>query len=256
MAQTQIGAQLYTLRDHLKTPDDMARTFERVKAMGYDAVQCSALGPIESQALGKLLRDADLQCAVTHVSPNLITDTNACVDHHRALDCKYTAVGGAGRLLTAEQWIDFATTYNTAAMALAEHDIYAGYHNHSHELARYGGQCALDLILDHTGPPVWIELDTYWIVYGGGDPISWIDWLGAMDGNRVPCIHVKDMAVTPQAEQMMCEVGEGNLNWPGILDAARRADVQWYLVERDDGELDPFESLKISLDNMKAMGLA
>ena len=53
----------------------------------------------------------------------------------------------------------------------------------------------------------------------------------------------------------MCEVGSGNLNWPRILDACRRAGVEWYLVERDSGDLDPFDSLKVSLDNLRAMGL-
>ena len=38
----------------------------------------------------------------------------------------------------------------------------------------------------------------------------------------------------------MAEVGEGNLEWPAIIAACGR---------------DPFESLKISLENLKAMGL-
>ena len=56
-------------------------------------------------------------------------------------------------------------------------------------------------------------------------------------------------------EQIMAEVGEGNLDWPGILAAAKNAGVQWYIVEQDTCQRDPFESLKISLDNLKAMGL-
>ena len=42
-----IGAQLYTLREYTKTPADIAKTFARVKKMGYNGVQCSALGPID-----------------------------------------------------------------------------------------------------------------------------------------------------------------------------------------------------------------
>ena len=47
MPQTQIGAQLYTLRDFLKTPADIAKTLARVKKLGYDAVQVSGFGPID-----------------------------------------------------------------------------------------------------------------------------------------------------------------------------------------------------------------
>jgi sugar phosphate isomerase/epimerase len=56
-------------------------------------------------------------------------------------------------------------------------------------------------------------------------------------------------------EQLFAEVGEGNLNWPAILDASKAAGVQWYVVEQDRCQRDPFESLGISLRNMQAMGL-
>ena len=51
MKQSQIAAQLYTLRDFTKTPADIASTMKKVKEIGYDAVQCSALGPIEASEL-------------------------------------------------------------------------------------------------------------------------------------------------------------------------------------------------------------
>jgi sugar phosphate isomerase/epimerase len=54
---------------------------------------------------------------------------------------------------------------------------------------------------------------------------------------------------------VMAEVGEGNLNWPAILTACREAGVRWYLVEQDVCRRDPFESLGISLRNLKTMGI-
>ena len=53
----------------------------------------------------------------------------------------------------------------------------------------------------------------------------------------------------------MAEVGEGNLNWPSILAAAKEAGVQWYIIEQDVCERDAFESLGISLRNLKSWGL-
>ena len=53
------------------------------------------------------------------------------------------------------------------------------------------------------------------------------------------------------------EVGEGNLNWEGILAEAKEAGVEWYVVEQDlSYDRDPFESLRISLENLNAMGVA
>jgi len=49
-------------------------------------------------------------------------------------------------------------------------------------------------------------------------------------------------------------VGEGNLNWKAIIEAAEEGGVEWYIVEQDScyGR-DPFESLAISYRNLKAM---
>ncbi|MCL6630865.1 MAG: GIY-YIG nuclease family protein [Armatimonadetes bacterium] len=68
-------------------------------------------------------------------------------------------------------------------------------------------------------------------------------------------VHLKDMAIQNRT-QIMAEIGEGNLNWPRILDACRKAGVEWYIVEQDTCERDPFESLAISLRNLKAMGIS
>jgi sugar phosphate isomerase/epimerase len=53
----------------------------------------------------------------------------------------------------------------------------------------------------------------------------------------------------------MFPVGEGNLNWPRINEACRKAGVEWYLVERDAGDLDPFEALERSVKHMRSWGM-
>ena len=68
-------------------------------------------------------------------------------------------------------------------------------------------------------------------------------------------MHLKDMTVR-NGKPIMAEVGEGNLNWPRILDACKESGVEWYIVEQDECERDPFESLAVSLRNLKAMGIS
>jgi sugar phosphate isomerase/epimerase len=63
------------------------------------------------------------------------------------------------------------------------------------------------------------------------------------------------MTVGPDRTPIMAEIGEGNLNWPEVLKACREAGVQWYIVEQDFCQRDPFESLGISLKNLRGMGL-
>jgi len=256
MSQVQVGAQMFTLRDHCKTPSDIAKTCQRVREMGYQAIQVSAFGPIETPELAKILSDTGLTCAATHVSLDLMRDVNKCIEYHEAIGCKLAAIGGwrpedGNHTLAACK--QFAQEYSEIAKPLAEKGLRIGYHNHSRELASIsdGSQRILDVLIENTDQSIWFEIDTYWIAHGGGDPCAWLEKVSG----RCTAIHVKDMKVTPSQEQLMCEVGDGNLNWPGIMDVCKQAGVEWYLVERDSGELDPFESLQISYNNLKAMGL-
>lgn len=154
-----------------------------------------------------------------------------------------------------------------------------GYHNHSFELEKYDGRRGLDILIDESDPAaVTFEIDTYWITHGGGDPAAWVRKVGG----RIPLVHFKDMAVAPDrtspapgrfpaepdadyqkrveasraSRPIMAEVGEGNLNWSEIVKACREARVEWYIVEQDHCQRDPFESLGISLRNLRAMGIA
>ena len=250
---TAIAAQLYTLRAFTKTPADIAATLAKVKRLGYDAVQLSALGPIEPAELARILAGEGLTCCATHTSlERLGNEPERVIEEHRLWDSRYTAIGGFyQKNCTARDWLDFAATYNEVAGRYEGSGLSVGYHHHSDELARVDGRPALNLLLERLAPSVWVEIDTYWITHGGGDPAAWI----RRAAGRVPCVHLKDMAITPERAQFMAEVGEGNLNWPEVLRACREAGVEWYVVEQDTCYRDPFESLGISLRNLREMGL-
>ncbi len=258
MASKLIGAQLYTLREYLKTPADMAKTFSRLSEMGFGIVQVSGLGPIDATELKKMLDDNGLACVVTHRSMDQIHNTQEMLEYHQTLGCPYTALG-AFHSDSREDWKSFITEFSRLGKTLAAAGLRLGYHNHSHELAPFGDDPAkinpqenpLHLMLAEADPSIWFEIDTYWIAHGGGDPAAWIE---ACTG-RIPVVHVKDMTITPEREQKMCEIGSGNLNWPRILDACKKAGVEYYLIERDAGDVDAFESLKISLEYLKSTGL-
>ena len=262
---TQIAAQMYTLRDHCETPSDIAKTCEKIKALGFEAIQASAAGfnTIEAGELKKILDDTGLICAATHRSYDQLKDHAAEIDYHATLDCKYTALGGWGwgGKETKEEWAGFIDDFSALAAAYEGSPVKIGYHNHSHEFAPFGWADAPEKIdpastpyttlEEKLGPAAFFEVDTYWVAHGGADPAAWLKRLAG----RVPAIHMKDLTVTGAREHKMCEVGAGNLNWPAILEAAKEAGVEWYIIERDQGDLDPFDSLKISLENMKSWGL-
>ena len=78
MNTKQIVAQLYTLRDFTKTPEDVKKTLYKVKEIGYDAVQVSGFGPIDPYHLKDLADEVGVKIVVTHVAyDRMINDFDA-----------------------------------------------------------------------------------------------------------------------------------------------------------------------------------
>jgi sugar phosphate isomerase/epimerase len=200
-----------------------------------------------------LLVGAGLTVCATHAGfERLRDDLDGVIDEHRTLGCDYIAIGSIpNEYRNAEGYPRFAREASAVARRMRERGIAFGYHNHSFELEKFGGRTALDILYRDSDPAVFnAEIDTYWIQHGGGDPAAWIRGMAG----RVPVVHLKDMVMSGR-DQLMAEVGEGNLNWPAILEACRDAGVRWYVVEQDVCQRDPFESLGISFRNLRKMGL-
>src|SRR3954469_20144172 len=145
---TQIACQMYTLREFTKTPADIAATLKRVRRIGYEAVQLSALGKIDPKELAKILQGEGLTCCATHVSPDRMkNEPQAVIEDHKLWGCSYTAVGGFfPKDPKTQDWLTFARDYNEAAHKYASSGLSIGYHNHSHELAKFDGRTAMDIL--------------------------------------------------------------------------------------------------------------
>jgi sugar phosphate isomerase/epimerase len=63
---------------------------------------------------------------------------------------------------------------------------------------------------------------------------------------------MKDYMVTNESKPTFAEIGNGNLDWKNIVPAAAASGCKWYIVEQDTCAGDPFDSLKMSFDYIKA----
>ncbi len=253
MAGSVIAAQLYTVREFTKTPADIAETIRKVAAIGYEAVQLSALGEHDPAEVRKVCDGEGVTICATHTSYAMMRDEpQAAIDLHATYGCPYAGIGGLpGEYRNAEGFAKFAKEASEVARKLAEGGLKFVYHNHNFELERFGDRTGLAILYEDSDPEVFLsEIDTYWVQAGGGSPATWIRNLAG----RAPCVHLKDMTMQGR-DQIMAEVGEGNLDWPEILEACVEAGTEWYIVEQDTCQRDPFESLAISFRNLKAMGL-
>lgn len=246
MKKEQIAAQLYTLRDFLKTPADIAEAMQKVKAIGYDAVQISGMGPIEESEMVKILDGEGLVCCATHEpGADIVDNIQKVIDRLNALGCKYTAYPFPHVPLNSEAAVlDLAKSLDISGKKMAEADQVLTYHNHAIEFERFGNRNALEIIYDETDPVnLQGELDTYWVQHGGCDSVVWIKRLNG----RLPLLHLKEFGIIENQINIL-EVGSGNLDWAGIIAAGDEAGTEWFIVEQDTCRFDPFDSLKMSLD--------
>ena len=247
MKLTQVAAQLYTLRDQMKTPRDIVRGLRRLREIGYRAVQVSGIGPMPAADLRRAMDDEGIACCATHEpGETILKQPDLVAERLGVLGCRVVAFPypGGVRLASADDVSEFAKRLDGAGRALAQAGITLCYHNHQIEFRRVEGVTILERLFAATNPG-WLqaELDTYWVQYGGGDPV---DWCRRMAG-RLPTLHLKDYAINAAHEAVFAEVGAGNLNWPAIIRAADEAGCRWFIVEQDRCPGDPFDSLRQSL---------
>ena len=249
------GAQLYTVRAYCGNTDALSETLKKIADIGYTTVQLSGVCACDPDWMAEELKKNGLICALTHYDGNKIrTEPEKTVEDHKKFGCGYVGIGCMpGGLHDPEDYDRFVSGYKEAAKRIAAAGAYFMYHNHHMEFMRAAdGRLYIEKLADAFKPEeMGFTLDTYWVQYGGGDPAQWIEKLSG----RVPCIHLKDMACVDR-QPRMAVVGEGNINFDRVLEKAEAAGTKYLLVEQDDcyGE-DPFECLKRSYLNLKAMGI-
>jgi sugar phosphate isomerase/epimerase len=246
-----MACQLYTLRNHLQTPTDIAASLKKVKEIGFDAVQLAGLGPIETGELAKMLQgEGLLPCGSHEPGEMLFGDIERVIDRLKALNCpcaSYPWPGGI-RFDTTENVKSFAAKLNAAGRALTGAGLTFCYHNHQMEFHRLSGRLVLDIIYGETDPNcVKAELDTYWVQFGGCNPA---DWCHRLKG-RLVNLHMKDYAVDADGQVRFAEVGSGNLDWPEIIADAEESGCEWFIIEQDECRGDPFESVRKSLNYVR-----
>ena len=254
MKLSQVAAQLYTVRDHAKTAADLAVTLQRIRAIGYEAVQLSGVGPIPEAEILSLLRANGLTCCATHEpGQKILEQPQAVVERLRQLQCRYTAYPypGGYKFETMAEVEQLAAGLDAAGACLRAAGQILTYHNHDMEFRQVNGKSVLAWLYEKTAPVnLQGEIDTYWVTAGGDDPAAWCRRLD----QRLPLLHLKDGAPGADGKLQMKEIGSGVLDWPAIIRAAEDSGCQWYIVEQDGNwrDDDPFKSLAISFQYIAA----
>jgi sugar phosphate isomerase/epimerase len=251
MRRDQISLQLYTVRE--ETARDMPGTLQRISEIGYPAVEFAGYGGLSPQDLKTILDDLGLRASGVHVPlGSWERDPERVLADMRALDCAHAILPSAPpeRRRDEASVARLAEDLNRWGELCRGEGVTLSYHNHDFEFAPLGGTTMWEVLVRETDiGRVSLELDLYWIKYGGTDPETVLRDVG----DRVSLVHLKDMA--PDGTRSDLPVGEGTLPWNRLLEAADAAGVAWYIAEQDNPR-DALEDVSISLQYLRALASA
>jgi sugar phosphate isomerase/epimerase len=234
----RIGLQLFTVRDALQ--HDFDATLARVAAVGYREVEFAGYFGHDPGEVRASLGRAGLAAPSTHVGARVLDgEWERTLDTAHTIGHRYVVVASLHDLQTVDDYKRAAERFNRAAESAAKAGIRFGYHNHDFEFKPVGARLPYDVLLEETDPKyVCFEMDLYWIVKGGQDPLRYFArWPG-----RFELVHVKD-AAGPGRE--MVDVGAGDIDWKGLFAHSAQAGIRHYFVENDQAR-DPFASIAAS----------
>lgn len=249
MLRKPIALQTFTVRDQVAK--DFRGTIQEIAKIGYHGIEIGGdTGGMNAVELTKFLDGLGIKAMSWHSPFDQITDnTQAVIDYAGELGLRFVVCPFAGGE-RAGDYYTLAKKLEKAGARMREAGIRLCYHNHAHEFKEYEGNRAIDILLANSKHDslAW-QLDTYWVKAGGAVPEEYI----RKYAGRVPLLHLKDM--TAGENPTFAEVGEGVLNWSEIFAAADEVGVEWYIVEQDSCQRPPLESVKISFQNLKRMGV-
>lgn len=254
----RVGLQLYSLREYL--PKDPKGVIAKVAAAGYKEVETYGyskqggfwgLSPKEFSAL---LKANGLTTPSGHYGLDEFFGTGKTDQ----LDSYIEAANATGQshvivpsinhqfIKTAADFKAVAEKLNKAAEICKKGGVKLGYHNHNFEWKPTEGTTFYDTIIDGTDPKlVTMELDLYWVVRAGFNPI---DFFKKHPG-RFEFVHIKDMDKANSG--LNTEIGSGSIDFKTILAQSKLAGIKHFIVEQENFSMDPYKSITQSSSYLK-----
>jgi sugar phosphate isomerase/epimerase len=262
-AQTRfsIGLQLSTLVKQKVDEAELKANLRQIAAIGFQEVEpWHAAYSIPADQLRKDIVDSGLRVRSGHFEyADLTADLPGQLAYAKALGLKWVVCP----MLPKSQWTSAdgfhtaARQFNEWAKRVNDLGMRFAFHNHDYEFRKFDGATGYDILLQETDPNlVFYEMDCYWITQAGYDPLQMLNRLG----RRVRMLHIKDRKPGfPSSNDMsdssahFTEVGTGGINWPTLLAAAEKLQIEHYFIEQDHIEGPPLESLRISYNYLQKL---
>jgi sugar phosphate isomerase/epimerase len=238
-----IGLQLYTVREQIAK--DVPGVIAKVAAAGYNNVEPGVytrenkFWGVDAKGFKQILDNNNLISTSGLYNIDIggqkdFDDVKHYAGVANLLGEKYIVISWINEQYrkTIDDYKILADKMNKTGEIAKAAGVQLCYHNHNFEFENINGQNGYDIILGTDADLVKMEMDIYWIVRGGADPIT----LFKQHPGRFVLWHVKDMDKTNP--ELNTEVGTGTINFKEIFKYEKLAGVQYAFVEQENFAID------------------
>jgi sugar phosphate isomerase/epimerase len=228
---SRLGIQLYTVRRLAAA--DLGGTIAQVAKIGYKEVELAGFYGHTAVEIRDLLMAHGLTAPSAHIAIEQIErDPVKTFADAATIGLQWITVPSLprGAHVTADDWKRVAEQFNRAATRAKNAGFRFAFHNHNDIVREVNGVLPIDILMRDTEPGlVSFEMDIYWAVSGGADPVA----LLARFPGRFHMLHVKD-GVPPYTDASQTDVGQGTIDFRTILGKA--SGIEHWFVESDSAK--------------------
>ena len=247
-----IGCQTYPVRNDLAkdfegTLKTLAsagfRTIELCSPHGYEKAGFGGLLAFKPAEIRQKIRSAGLTCESSHYNLRELKDAlPERIAYAKELGLKQMILASSGlrQDATLADWARVAADLNKAAEQIHKAGLQAGFHNHDIEFNKIDGVLVYDKLMSEFDPKlVKMQFQTVVARLGFDGPAIFEKYPG-----RFISLHLQDWSAT---EKRMVPIGKGQIDWPKLFAAAKKAGVKNYYVEMN------LEDMKASVPYLQGM---
>ena len=220
------GLQLYTLRDVL--PQDPKGVLRQVASFGYKQIESyegerGMFWGMSNKDFAAYLNDLGMTMVSSHCDTTTNFETKAAAAAE--IGMKYLIAPWLGPNESLDFYKRAADHFNQCGAICAQHGLKFAYHNHDYSFQPVEGQLPQDVLMQSTNrDTVEYEMDIYWVVAAGQDPIAWFKKYP----NRFRLCHIKD-----RRSNESVTLGTGTIDFAPILKAGEDLGLNYFIVEQE-----------------------
>ena len=263
-----LGLQTYTYRNMM--PKDVVGTLDLIKSLGFKEVESGTPKGMTPEAYKKLLDERGIKITSTGANyDQIVKDPEAVVKQAKALGAEFVMVSWIPHQksnFSLENAKKAVEDFNRVGKVLKENGLTFCYHNHGYEFQPTTERSAgagkdkdwtlFDYMVQNTNPDyVSFEMDILWATHGGADCVKLLNKYGS----RWKLMHLKDLKKgikgdlsggTPPENDVV--LGDGQIDMPGVLKAAKKVGIKHYYIEDESNHEDTQVPASIAyLKNLK-----